>query len=261
MRGAIFCAIFLICGLADKCSGMVDQEPPVGQKLQIISAPEGATVKLDGTEKGKTPLTIADLTVKKGEVQVVTFTLEGYKTVSKKITWEQAEQVVTATLEKATAERVITVKSSPDGADVYVDGVPKGETPVTFSMELEDGAEINILAQRKNYADQTEKISFAADEKTKEVSFKFLKEGKLSYADLDKVLLKMEKKWRNACKTNPDDVCFFTYNVNASGKVTSVPTVNCKYPDINNCTKKMVRKMKFPAAESGRSDKFTWYGR
>jgi uncharacterized cupredoxin-like copper-binding protein len=260
MRGAIFCAIFLICGLADKCSKVMQQEPAVGQKLQVISAPEGATVKLDGTEKGKTPLVITDLQVKSGESQVVTFNLDGYKTVSKKITWNQAEQVVTATMEKATAERVITVKSSPAGADVYVDGVPKGETPVTFSLELEDGASVSILAQRKGYADQTEKLTFT-DETKKDLEFKFFKEGKLSYADLDKVLLKMEKKWRTACKTNPDDVCFFTYNVNSSGKVTAVPTINCKYPDINNCTKKMVRKMKFPAAESGRSDKFTWYGR
>jgi hypothetical protein len=261
MYKAIFCSILLVCGLAEKCTSMMKQEPKVGTKLQIISAPEGATVKLDGEEKGKTPLSVSNLSVKPDQTQMVTFELQGYKTVTMKVTWTQAEQVVSATLEKSAKDRVITVKSSPDEGDVYVDGVPKGKTPTTFTMALEDGAEITLMIKRGGaYADYTEKIKFA-DETSKDIDHKFVKEGKLGYGDLDKVLLKQEKKWRIACKTNPDDVCSFNYSVNATGKVSSVPSVNCKYPDINGCTKSMVKKMKFPAAETGRSDHFTWYGR
>lgn len=252
---AIATSLILICGLGDKCS----PEPDIGLKLEIVSAPEGATVAIDGVEKGDTPLTIRNLEVEEGQEQKITFTLEGHVPVEKTLKWTSAEQSISATLEKAARERVITVKSDPTGAKVFVDGDPKGETPATWSMELEDGAEISILVQKKGYTDITEKITFA-DEKNKTLEYKFLKSGKLKYADLDKVLLRQEKRWRKACKTISSDVCKFKYQVNESGKVTKVTSVNCSDAAINKCTKKMVAKMKFPAAEKGRTDNFTWYG-
>jgi len=252
---AMASVVVLICGLGDKCAG----GPEVGSKLEIVSAPEGASVKIDGVEKGKTPLTLTDLGVEKGQVQKIAFELDGYKSAEKTVTWTGAEQSVSATLEKASKERVFTVKSNPDGADVYADGVPKGETPTTWSMDLEDGAEVNILVQRKGYTDISEKITIGS-ETTKTLEYTFLKEGKLKYADLDKVLLKQEKRWKKACKTISTDVCTFKYSVDEAGTVTGVSAVNCSDPAINGCTAKMVKKMRFPAAEQGRNDNFTWYG-
>jgi uncharacterized cupredoxin-like copper-binding protein len=253
---AIVLSVLLVCGLGEKCSGSKAQ---VGKKLEIVSAPDGASVKLDGVAKGKTPLTIEDLDVVEGQEQTVVFELEGYMTVEKTLKWTSAEQSLSATLEKAARERVITVKSDPSGAGVYADGEPKGDTPTTWSVELEDGAEINVLVQKKGYSDITERISFA-DEKTKTLEYTFLKEGKLKYVDLDKVLLRQEKRWRKACKTISSDVCKFKYTVDKEGNVTKVTSVSCSDAAINGCTKKMVQKMKFPAAEQGRNDNFTWYG-
>ncbi len=228
------CVIVLICGIMDKCGE--PEKPKVGQKLEVVSAPEGAAVKVDGVSKGKTPLTLTDLVVIEGQEQTLTFELEGYVTVEKTIKWASAEQSVSATLEAAAKE-----------------------SPVTFSLELEDGAEVNILVQKGGYSDITEKITFA-DESTKSLEYTFVKAGKLKYADLDKVLLKMEKKWWNACQTIPSDTCKFGYSVNAEGKVTGVSYVNCSDASINACTQKMVKKMKFPKAEKGREDNCTWYG-
>ncbi len=252
---AIATCLLLICGLGDKCS----PKPQVGTKLEVVSAPNGSTVTIDGVEKGQTPLTLTELEVEEGQEQKIEFTLEGYEPVEKTLEWTSAEQSVSASLEKAARERVITVKSEPAGAKVFVDGDPKGETPATWSMELEDGAEISILVQKKGYTDVAEKILFA-DEKTKTLEYKFLKSGKLKYADLDKVLLRQEKKWRKACKTISSDVCKFKYTVNEAGKVTKVISVSCSDAAINKCTKKQVAKMRFPAAEKGRTDNFTWYG-
>ena len=255
-KPAAACTIVLVCGIMDKCGE--PEKPKVGQKLEVVSAPDGAAVKIDGVSKGKTPLTLTDLAVTEGQEQTLTFELEGYVTVEKTIKWASAEQSVSATLETAAKERVITVKSTPTGATVYADGSKKGDTPVTFSLELEDGAEVNILVQKGGYSDITEKIIFA-DESTKALEYTFVKAGKLKYADLDKVLLKMEKKWWNACQTIPSDVCKFNYSVSPAGKVTSA-AVSCSDSSINNCTQKMVKKMKFPVAEKGRDDNFTWYG-
>lgn len=255
MQKVAIACIVLICGLGDKCQ----PKPEVGKKLEIVSAPSGVTVKIDGVEKGETPLTLTDLGVEVDQEQTLTFEMEGYESTKKTLVWTSAEQSVSATLEKSSRERIITVKSDPAGASVYVDGSPKGETPATWSMELEDGAEINILIQKKGYSDISETITFD-DEKTKSLEYKFLKSGKLKYADLDKVLLRQEKRWRKACKTISSDVCKFKYSVDKSGRVTKVSSVNCSDAAINKCTKKLVKKMKFPAAENGRNDNFTWYG-
>ncbi len=251
--------IVAICGLADKCGG--PEEPEVGKKLEVVSAPTGAKVKIDGVDKGTTPLTLTDLGVTVGQQQTITWEMDGYKTVEKNLTWSSLEQSISATLEKAAVDRVFTVKSSPTGAKVYANGESKGETPCTWSMELENGVEVNLLIQKSGYSDIEEKVSFGTtDEKTRTLDYDFVKAGKLKYADLDKVLLKQEKAWRKACKTYTSDVCKFSYSVNEEGKVTKVTSVSCSDPAINKCTKKQVQKMKFPAAEKGRSDSFTWFG-
>jgi len=256
MSKTIIATVIVLCGIS-KCTDMM--KPKVGQKLEVISAPEGAAVKLDGVVKGSTPLTLVNLDVQEGQVQTVTYEMKGYKSVEKKLTWSKSDQVVSATLEKTSKERIITVKSKPDGATVYMDGSPKGETPVTWSVDFEDGTEVNILVQRKGYSDITEKVKFG-DEATKTLDYEFVKAGALKLSDLDRVLYKMQSKWRVACNTNYQDICQFSYSVNEEGKVTGVSSVNCNMPDINACTKKMIKRMKFPAAEKGRSDKFTWYG-
>ena len=62
---AIATSLILICGLGDKCS----PKPEIGLKLEVVSAPEGATVSIDGVEKGETPLTLTDLGVEEGQKQ------------------------------------------------------------------------------------------------------------------------------------------------------------------------------------------------
>lgn len=258
-RAAGLACIVAICGLGDRCAGT--SEPEVGKKLELVSAPSGATVKVDGTNRGETPLTLTNLQVTEGQSQTITFEMDGYTTVSKDLVWTSAEQSLSASLEKTAIERVFTVKSDPSGAKVYANGEKKGTTPVTWSMELENDEEVNILVQKSGYSDIEEKISFEdAEEKTKTLEYDFVKAGKLKYKDLDRVLLKQEKRWRKACKTYNTDVCKFGYKVNKEGKVYKVNYVNCKDPAINKCTKKQILKMKFPAAEKGRSDKFTWFG-
>ena len=67
MQKVAIACIVLICGLGDKCQ----PKPEVGKKLEIVSAPSGATVKVDGVEKGETPLTLTDLGVEVDRVLCV----------------------------------------------------------------------------------------------------------------------------------------------------------------------------------------------
>ncbi len=250
-------SVIVLCGITDKCGGLFG--PSIGEKLEITSAPEGATVTVDGEEKGTTPLTLTELDVEEGQTQKLVFVLEGYLSQEEEITWTLPEQSVAVTLKEAAKERVITVKSIPSSAKVYIDGNKKGETPCSFSMEMVDGDEFNLLVQRKGYSDVSKKVTVAEDTIIT-LGFNFKRDGGRAIDDLDEELVDREKKWRKACKTYGSDVCSFEYSVNPSGEVTNVDSVTCKYKDITACTKRQVLKMEFPSTGELRSDAYTWKG-
>ena len=250
-------SIIVLCGITDKCGGLFG--PSIGEKLDITSAPEGATVSVDGAEVGQTPLTLTELDVEEGQTQKIVFVLEGYLEHEEEITWTQPEQSVAVTLKEAAKERVITVKSIPANAKVYIDGNKKGETPCTFSMDMVDGEEFNLLVQRKGYSDLSEKVAVSEDTIVT-LGFNFKRDGGKAIADLDEVLVAREKKWRKACKTYASDVCSFEYSVNPSGETTNVDAIKCKYKDITGCTKRQILKMEFASTGELRSDAYTWKG-
>lgn len=248
--------VVVLCGIG-KCGVL---GPSVGEKLQIASAPEGATVKLDGVEVGTTPLTLTELDVEEGQTQTLTFEMDGYVTTEETVTWKLAEQSVAATLEQDVKERVFTVKSVPSGATVFIDGVEKGETPTTFSREMKDGEEFNLLVQHKGYDDITEKVTVEEDTSIK-LAFNFKREGGEADEMLDDELTKTEKKWRRACKTIGSDICKFEYQIGSAGNVTDVDSIKCNYKPITNCTKRMIKKMVFKTEGNARADAYRWTGR
>lgn len=65
-------------------------QPAPSIRVQLKSTPRGALVRLDGTQKGKTPLT---LELPKGTVATVRFSLEGYQTKEHRLTVENDETV------------------------------------------------------------------------------------------------------------------------------------------------------------------------
>jgi hypothetical protein len=257
MLAAVLGTVVLLCGVADRCGGIFGFG--VGQKLVIASAPEGATVKIDGVEKGKTPLTLKHLDVEKGQKQVITCGLKGYETATKEIVWNQPEMTIAVTLAPAAKARVITVKTIPDGAKVYIDGKPKGETPLSFQEDLADGAEFNLLVQARKYDDMAEKVTVPG-ETIMTLTYNLKRKGGKAVPELDQVLLLYEKKWRSSCHTYSTDDCSFDYSVAPGGEVTNVQNVSCKFKDITGCTKRMVQKMTFPPSGDLRSDSYTWKG-
>jgi hypothetical protein len=252
---AVSGSLFALCGLVDKCMG-----PSVGKSLTIASAPSGAEVKLDGEPRGTTPLTLTDLDVEEGQVQSLAFNLKGHEPLVEKITWTQAEQTVAVTLKPSLKKRVITVKTIPDDANVYIDGKPRGETPLSFEMEFADADEFNILIQSKGYDDLSKKIVVPSDT-LMTLEYNFKRNSHEVNPELDDVLLEYEKKWRNRCHTYNTDDCSFTYTIAPDGEVTNVTDVSCKFKDITGCTRKTAEKMKFPPSDKLRTDSFTWKGK
>jgi hypothetical protein len=116
-----------------------DQQARIG-RLSITTVPDGARIDLDGVEVAKTPLS-APLRVAEG-THVIGAVAEGYAHVHKEVVIAgNADASLSFELVLGQAKRPanLTVHSRTPGADVLVDGLPGGKTPLATSVSLPAG--------------------------------------------------------------------------------------------------------------------------
>ena len=134
-------------------------------KVNLRSSPTGANVSIDGKQKGKTPLEI-ELPVGKHEVEV---SAENYVSEQRQITIKK-DQVQQLEIE-LTRLGEISIRSTPEGSSVFINGKLKGITPLTIyggeggyvvevaqfrfepfreEVDLEFGQSIDIFAELKH---------------------------------------------------------------------------------------------------------------
>ena len=98
---------------------------PIYASLELTSTPSNATVALDGKYVGETPLILNNILV--GD-HTVTVTKQGFSKVEKTIELkEEIENVISVVLPNT---KEVSITSYPTIADVYIDGVYKGVTPL-----------------------------------------------------------------------------------------------------------------------------------
>jgi hypothetical protein len=120
----------------------------------IDSFPQGSEVYIDGVLKGKTPVTINNLDFGEYEIQVKH---DGFRTFTKTIDLLRSKNKITviANLEHITF--VLQVSSYPTEAEVYVDGVRKGLTPITIN-DLSLGEHF-VEVKKENFSTWSQKIN------------------------------------------------------------------------------------------------------
>jgi serine/threonine protein kinase len=98
-------------------------------------------------------------------VHVIRLELDGYEPWQESITLEPGERLqiqrVLAkeeVLQPEVAASSITFTSTPDGAEVTVDGQPVGETPVTW-LEAEPGRSYKVVYRKKGHVASTENVT------------------------------------------------------------------------------------------------------
>ena len=125
----------------------------VSGSIFVDSFPQKSDVYLDGVKKGVTPLTINGLQLGEYEVQVKH---DGYRTFTQSvsITKDKPKVTVIANLEHVTF--VLQVSSYPTEAEVYVDGIKKGLTPITID-DLPLGEHF-VEVKKQNFAIWSQKI-------------------------------------------------------------------------------------------------------
>ncbi|HWQ21144.1 MAG TPA: PEGA domain-containing protein, partial [Clostridia bacterium] len=94
--------------------------------LVVTSTPAGATVLLDGTAKGVTPLTIVGL---KPRNYAVVVSLKGYAAISRTVDLSDPTQAA-QDFSLVQAFGKLSITSDPTGAQVFLDGKAYGVTPL-----------------------------------------------------------------------------------------------------------------------------------
>lgn len=99
-------------------------------QLRLDSTPRGADVTIAGTFRGRTPL---DISLTAGLPQDITLDHAGYGTVKRQLTPAAGQRLV-LNVELPVVAVPIFLQGRPAEAEVLVDGVARGKTPLTLSL-------------------------------------------------------------------------------------------------------------------------------
>ena len=97
----------------------------VKSRVSILSQPPGATVVVDGQDRGVTPIMLFDLTPGRHHVK---FRLAGYLERDRFVDTTEAP-VIEKNEVLQEIKGLLLVKSDPPGAAIVVDGEARGQTP------------------------------------------------------------------------------------------------------------------------------------
>jgi len=115
---------------------IVSSEQPTVGSISVTSTPSGANIYLDGSPEGATSEIISGVSV--GSHTII-ITKSGYKDYTKQVTVKAGETTfVNANLVEETGD--ISIKSSPPGAYVYLDGSNKGATTTLLTSKYYEAA-------------------------------------------------------------------------------------------------------------------------
>jgi phospholipid N-methyltransferase len=149
----------------------INQSAPSTGSLYITSNTSGASIYVDGSYRGITPVTLSGLTTGSHTVRILQSGYNDYSVTA--IVYAGQTTTVSSTLIPSTPPPTqtgsIVITSSPSGADVYIDGLYRGITPVTLSGLTTGSHTVRILQSGYNdyslttlvYAGQTTTVSTA----------------------------------------------------------------------------------------------------
>ncbi|MCS7201441.1 MAG: PEGA domain-containing protein [Dictyoglomus sp.] len=115
--------------------------------LTILSTPSGASIYLDGVYRGRTPLTLKNLLVKTYELKL---TYPGYQDKIERVEVKEGTEI-RINLSLLPTFGSLSIYSNPSGAEVYLNGVHRGITPLTIS-NLSPGT-YQIQLRKSGYKD------------------------------------------------------------------------------------------------------------
>jgi len=134
--------------------------PTVGS-VHIESVPSGAEVLYDGTRlAGSTPMTVDSVPV--GTRHEIRVELAHHKPHVETVDVPKTggEQAITAVMVPITGK--IVVNTMPGGADIYLDGQPRGRTPTTLN-DIDMAATKRLEIRLKDYRPYVQDLAWPAN--------------------------------------------------------------------------------------------------
>lgn len=130
----------------------LDAPIPLTGYVSVTSVPSGATVEIDGIERGKTPCNIKDVLIGSRKI---TLKMQNYNPSSTNVYIEEGK----VSNIKLTLDNVLTagVESTPTGAQLYMNGEYRGVTP--YSGSLVPG-NYQVELKCAGYEDYTKNVIF-----------------------------------------------------------------------------------------------------
>ncbi|MFQ6057068.1 MAG: PEGA domain-containing protein, partial [Methanosarcinales archaeon] len=130
---------------------------PQTGSISVYSNPSGASVYLDGSYKGTTPITIPNVPIGS---HTVLLKKSDYHEVSKTIN-VKSDQTAYISESLILQTGSIKISSDPIGAEVYFDGTYKGKTPITIT-KVSIGTHTLVL-KKFGYADWSQSVNIQVD--------------------------------------------------------------------------------------------------
>ena len=149
--------IFVLCLLSFVLAFVSLAADGVRMQVNITSQPEGATVIIDGKDRGTTPLPLFDLAPGRHHLK---YRMAGYVERDRFFNTQEAQGSYLEKNEVLEEEKgLLLLKTEPEGCDIQIDGVSVGRTPRLITHLAVNGT-YNVRLRKAGYQDQTIKVKF-----------------------------------------------------------------------------------------------------
>ena len=145
----VFCATVLLAASA------LAADPQVACRVSLTTNPSGATVIVDGKDRGVTPIMLYDLAPGRHHVK---FRLAGYDESDRFFDTREGPFIERNTVLRE-QKGLLLLKTEPEGCDVQVDGVSVGRTPCLLT-HLSTRETHSVRLRKAGYQDQAISVKF-----------------------------------------------------------------------------------------------------
>ena len=156
-------------------------------EVAVTSTPPGASISVDGADRGVSPVALSDL--EPGKTYEIKATLKGYKDQHLKLKAKAGPLA----LKLVATEKLLEVTSTPSGAEVFLDGKKVGKTP----------AKLKVADISKEHKLQVKHAGFNVEERTVTATDAFESKGDKDVLTIAYTLVAVEKKVAAAPEKKP----------------------------------------------------------
>ena len=145
------CSLVAAVGLAFSAAA----QEQVQTRVNITSQPVGATVVVDGQDRGVTPITLFDLSPGRHHLK---YRLAGYQERDRFFNTSEGPSIEKSEVLQE-IKGLLLVKSEPDGATVLIDGISRGQTPCLIT-DLAAKGTYDLKLRKAGYLEQSVTLKF-----------------------------------------------------------------------------------------------------